>query len=130
MLEIGRDFARSLKPGGKLVLYEATVKVASAVETWIRRTEQSYERLMRQAGFRLLERDLIAFPLSEVLEKKWIAPLRRYFFADGLEAYANGLFRMLCRVAFWISSRLDRFFASNEGRTFFVFEAASGRHGS
>jgi SAM-dependent methyltransferase len=125
--QVTRRLAERLKPGGRVVLFEITsVLWPRGGKIWRRRRPQAYRRLFQQAGFSLVEEELIAFPLYNVLGRFLFHGLAYLCFAGDMHrANDTAWYQRLSNAFMTATQPLNRRLPSWAGNTFFVFQRPS-----
>ena len=131
---IVEQFQGGLRGGGKVLLFEQTATVPRHGQRFARRTEDYYMDLFAVKGFRLVSRQLIAFPFFTGMSRysrralSLAAALVRRLRQERLAAWmCNPNNSLLLTVRYWevmlaVSRVLDRFLTPAEGNTVFIFE--------
>ncbi len=115
-----------LGSGGMLVLFEATSKHPTSKQNLLSRTEDFYEGIFESAGFKMMEKQFISFPLFNIYQRKFLGLLKKIFnggpvhqsIAMNKSFVMNGLNRFILRL----SCLLDKLIQPKEGNTVFVFK--------
>jgi len=118
-----------LKSGARFILFEQTGPKRREGETWCRRTTQEYVRYAKNAGFKVEQRRLIAFPAHRFFEKR-IAPYFTRFFCNGsnehkcsLNANKSYFFKLMSTIALYCTIRpLKTDNGDIEGNTLYILK--------
>lgn len=120
---LAAQFYACLRPGGRLIICEATAGRPRGGTTWQRRPAQYYRELFEQAGLQTVAEKPIAFPFYERVGKYLLYPIMWLFFRmDGIRANGNRCYQGLANWVMWLGRVFDRLLPAGDCYTLMAFE--------
>jgi len=120
-----------INKSGKVLVFEATSETQRTGNTWIRRVESDYVKIFKENNFKLLNRELIAFPFFNIYELRILGILKKFIKGNSIQKCMvinkNKFFIILNEFMINISIFFDRFMKPKKGNTLFVFQKMNNK---
>lgn len=120
---LAAQFYACLRPGGRLIICEATARRTRGGKTWQRRPAGHYRELFEQAGLKTVVERPIAFPFYERVGKYLLYAIMGLFFRrDRIRANAHRWYQGLTDGVMRLGRVFDRLLPAGDCYTLMAFE--------